>query len=184
MENSSSSTNNDHPGRFVRADDPLFPCSVLEEKYSAHCYRYQSSYFSVISRQNWTKVVELCLLVPNNYQHECFRTIGTNQVGFNSQASVWKNNCSLLPEEFRGVCVSGVVSSLSYRFVDEPALMFNFCSLVDSMDQEECFKQIGLGVAEWSSLRTQAESICEGINFEKGRVWCSQGVSLSPLFGS
>ncbi|MBI4033221.1 MAG: cupredoxin domain-containing protein, partial [Candidatus Blackburnbacteria bacterium] len=120
MENSSSSTNNDHPGRYVKGDDPLFPCNSLPEKYSKLCYRYQSSHFALITNHNWQKTAQLCLKVPQDYQDECFRTIGTNQVGFTQNVDLMKGNCLLMPTtHFKNVCIQGVVSSFAYRFVGD-----------------------------------------------------------------
>lgn len=41
MENSSSSTNVDHPSKYLDPRDPMYPCTVLEEKYLNLCYQYQ-----------------------------------------------------------------------------------------------------------------------------------------------
>jgi len=172
MENSSSSTNRDHPGKYVKADDPMYPCNSLEEKYLKLCWRYQSSYFSIISNTDWKKVVSLCKQVPDKYQEECFRTIGTNQVGFTADIKKMKDDCKLVPEEFQNVCISGVVSSFSYRFVGDSSKMINFCSIVDSSEKEACFKQIGLGVLDWSGNIELAKKECTKIPDPKGASLC------------
>lgn len=172
MENSSSSTNRDHPGKFVKADDPMYPCNSLEEKYLGLCWRYQSSYFSIISQQDWKKVVSLCLQVPRKYQEECFRTIGTNQVGFTADISKMKEDCALVPENFQEICIAGVVSSFAYRFVGDASKMINFCNIVDEQEKEICFKQIGLGVLDWSGNNQLVRNECSKIKDLKGASLC------------
>lgn len=178
MENSSSSTNSDHPGRWVKKDDPLFPCNALPEKYSKLCYRYQSSHFALITNHNWTETANLCLKVSQNYQDECFRTIGTNQVGFTQNPSLMRKNCSLMPNaHFEEICLQGVISSFAYRFVGDDTLMTNFCSGVSANYQEGCFKQMGTSVIDWSPDKKQAVALCEQITNAQFSSWCKNGIN-------
>lgn len=173
MENSSSSTSLDHPGKYTKADDPYFPCNSLEEKYLSLCYRYQSSYFSLLVKHDWQKVAGLCLGVPEDYRHECFRTIGTNQVGFTKDPLKMRANCYLMPtDDFRNTCITGVISSFAYRFVGDGDKMINFCSSVEDNYKESCYKQIGAAFSDWSADKDLARSGCEKIADPKAKEWC------------
>jgi len=173
MENSSSSTSFDHASIYIKKDDPFYPCNSLETKYQPLCWQYQSSYFSIISNQDWKKVSDLCLQIPTKYQDRCFRTIGTNQVGFTPVLEIMKSDCDLMPSEnFKNICVAGVVSSLSYRFVGDMQKMIDFCSLSDSQNKESCFKQIGNGVLDWDKNKDVAKSQCQKIPDSQGKSWC------------
>ncbi|MBI4130149.1 hypothetical protein HY468_02435, partial [Candidatus Roizmanbacteria bacterium] len=173
MENSSSSTSFDHASKYIKADDPFYPCNALEEQYQPLCWQYQSSYFSIISKQDWKKVAELCLQVPDAYHDRCFRTIGTNQVGFTSSLETMKKDCDLMPSEhFKNICIAGVVSSLSYRFVGDMQKMIDFCSLADPQNRETCFKQIGSGVLDWDNNKGMAKKECQKIPDLAGLSWC------------
>lgn len=173
MENSSSSTNRDHPGKYIKADDPMYPCNSLEEKYLHLCWRYQSSYFAIISKQDWQKVISLCMQVPEKYQEECFRTIGTNQVGFTQDIYKMKSDCDLAPNQnFQSICVSGVISSFSYRFVGDSSKMIEFCAIVDEPEKEGCYKQIGLGILDWNNNSQLVKNECSKINDPKYSSLC------------
>ncbi len=173
MENSSSSTSFDHASIYIKKDDPFYPCNNLEEKYLSLCWQYQSSYFSIISNQDWKKVADLCLQIPDKYQDRCFRTIGTNQVGFTTSLEIMKKDCDLMPSEnFKNICVAGVVSSLSYRFVGNMQKMIDFCSLADSQNKESCFKQVGNGVLDWDNNKDVAKRECQKIPDFQGQSWC------------
>lgn len=173
MENSSSSTSFDHASIYIKKDDPFYPCNALEEKYLSLCWQYQSSYFSIINHQDWKKVADLCLQIPSQYQDRCFRTIGTNQVGFTQSLETMKKDCDLMPEEnFKNICVAGVVSSLSYRFVGDMQKMIDFCLLTDSQNRESCFKQIGSGILDWDKSKDVAKKECQKIPNPQGQSWC------------
>lgn len=184
MENASSSTNLEHPTEYLSKTDPMFPCTILAEKYLSLCYRYQSSYFAILSSYDWNKVIDLCFQAPNQYQHECFRTMGTNQVGYTSDPELWKKDCDLIPRnEFRGVCHTGVVSSLAYRFVGDTEKMLDYCLRMDDEIQKGCYEQIGLGFVEWFASKSRAEKSCQEIANVPGRNWCHSGIAKYGVVG-
>lgn len=173
MENSSSSTSFDHKSIYIKADDPFYPCNIMDEKYLQICWQYQSSYFSIINNQDWAKVADMCLAIPQKYQDRCFRTIGTNQVGYTSSLQTMKEDCGLMPNShFENICVAGVVVSLSYRFVGDVRKMVAFCSLVDLGFKEGCFRQIGASVIDWTTDASLRIRECQKIPDPKGASWC------------
>lgn len=178
MENSSSSTNINHPSQYLRADDPYYPCNMLEEKYLRLCYRYQSSHFSLITHHDWGKVAELCLGVPETYREECFRTVGTNQVGFTKDMNVWNANCQRMPTAYRAICYQGVVSSLAYRFVGNVNKVEDFCQLAPKQYQEACFGQLGIATRDWSDSFARRQAWCSELFSPSFQEWCMQGVKL------
>lgn len=161
MENSSSSTNNDHPGKFIRKDDPLYPCSALDERYLQQCFAYQSSHFAIISKHNWAKTAELCRTVPEKYRRGCFEIIGTNQVGFTQDMSIMKKNCGTIREpEFKDACIRGVVISLTGRYHDDPERIIPFCPIVDPENKKSCYEQIDSSLLGWFSDETEKNQYC------------------------
>lgn len=173
MENSSSSTSFDHASIYIKKDDPFYPCNSIASDYQSVCWQYQSSYFSIINNQNWVKVSDMCLQIPEEYQDKCFRTIGTNQVGFTTSLSKMKQDCDLMPNDhFKGICVEGVVSSLAYRFVGEAQKMVEFCSAVDDQNKEICFKQMGTGVLDWDKNKDIVKKECSKIPDSQSITWC------------
>lgn len=177
MENSSSSTSFDHKSIYIKEDDPFYPCNILVEKHQPMCWQYQSSYFSIINNQDWKKVADMCLQIPSQYQDRCFRTIGTNQVGFTSSLKTMKEDCDLMPNaNFKNVCVTGVISSLSYRFVGDTEKMIDFCSLVDPSDKEKCYKQIGTSILDWNKDIEIAKKECSKIPNPQGISWCASEI--------
>lgn len=174
MENSSSSTNLDHPSAYISATDPYFPCNRLDERYLKICYRYQSSHFALLSRHDWQKVSALCEGVPAAYRTECFRTVGTNQVGFTKDPSAWKANCELMPPSYQATCVAGVVSSLTYRFVGDVRRVETFCQLTRPEHQHSCIAQLGTALHDWDSSPTTHQTWCDELSSPTFRRWCNE----------
>lgn len=177
MENSSSSTNIDHPSQFLKADDPYYPCNALALHYQQLCYRYQSSYFALIAKHDWDEVARLCNGVPAEYQTDCFRTIGTNQVGFTRDMRVWASTCDNLPPAHRKICTQGVITSLTYRFPENVAKPEEFCRLVPTDLQLACFNQLGTSIQDWTTDRDAQTAWCSRLTSPEHQQWCMQGVT-------
>lgn len=175
MENSSSSTNLDHPSKYIKADDPMYPCNTLEERYLSLCYRYQSSHFALLTKSNWDQTANLCLQVPKPYQIACFLTIGSNQVGFTQDMAKMIYNCNLMPApEYQQACFQGAVDALTIRYRGDVSRMIWFCSNTPPSHQQSCFSQMGLSLSSWSSKRADAHKLCDGISNPLFISWCKQ----------
>ncbi|MBI2053176.1 MAG: hypothetical protein HYT41_00310 [Candidatus Sungbacteria bacterium] len=181
MENSSSSTNPDHPSEYIDADDPMYPCTILEQKYLKLCYQYQSSYFAEITHWQWVSTIELCRQVPVTYREGCFHIIGTNQVGYTQDNDKRKQTCDLIAEpHFRKACVSGIISSLGGRYVGQPDHMRTFCALVNTEDREACYRQMGAALHSWGDDLETRKEICDQIADPAGVGWCLADASSKP----
>ena len=177
MENSSSSTSFDHQSKYIKADDPFYPCNSLEEKYQKLCWQYQSSYFSIISNQNWLKVADMCLQIPARYQDFCFLTIVTNQLCYTPSLQIIKQDCDLMPNEhFQNICVQGVISSFTYRFVGDTGRMIEFCQMVEPKNKEACFNQMGTSFMDWTTEKEIAMQNCSKIPDPQGVSWCVSAI--------
>jgi hypothetical protein len=163
MENSSSSTNLDHPSKFIRASDPLYPCNILEYRYLSTCYKYQSSHFALISRHDWVKVVELCLQTPKEFQNGCFNIMGSNQIGFTQDFELMINNCKLTKQTaHRRSCIDGAASGLGGRYVGDVSYLIRFCSKTDPQDKRNCYGAMSDSISSW------------GVTFEQRKKMCGQ----------
>jgi hypothetical protein len=168
MENSSSSTNLDHPSKYLKNDDPLYPCSILTEKYLDTCYSYQSSHFALISNHDWSKVIELCRSVPENYRNGCFRIIGSNQVGFSQDMATRKNNCELISEgRYKELCFEGIVDALVGRYNRDFDIIVSFCSILSEGDKENCYTRVGYALLGWVESPEDLQVKCHSVTEEK-----------------
>lgn len=153
MENSNSSTNKDHPSKFVKKDDPFFPCKILDKKYLKMCYELQSFKFYDFARKDWIKTIALCKEVPTDYRQNCYKSIGSMQVGFSQDNATIINNCNLFPSEEKNTCINAVVATLATRFGGNEQVINNFCSELATKDKIFCYTQMGISLAAWISKR-------------------------------
>lgn len=137
MQNYNSFGDVDHPSLYVKIDDPLYPCYILEKRYQPRCYSY-----GVLTnfQQYPEKSVALCEKIPREYARACFKTYGVDRsiVGFSP--TVIKSQCGLVKDfEFRADCINESAGHLVSRFGLESTLGAELCSLEDIKNQYACY---------------------------------------------
>lgn len=174
MENSTSSTNKDHPSKYLKKDDPMYPCNILESKYGDMCYMLQSFYFAEISHYDWKQNEKLCKQVPAEFQDQCFNAIGQTQVGFTQDPNIMRDNCYILSErKNRTNCLNGIIGGLGERYNDGWSRVLAFCNdTVTEDDKNNCYNLAIELSGTWISDNKTLETFCSRINSDIARNQC------------
>lgn len=124
MENVIAKNNPDHPSKYLKADQPMYPCTDVETRYKTECYKMQSSHALETLNYNFAKVFDLCAAVEDDYRSTCYQSLGRDASG-NSSSDVARTRATcMLGEDYeaRSNCVVGAVKDfISYYHGDEQA---------------------------------------------------------------
>ena len=161
MENSTSATNRDHPSPYLRPDEPLYPCTILDEQYLPMCYTLQSFYFAEIEKYDWEKTAAWCMKVPERHRWGCFHAIGQTQVGFTQDENLMAENCALMPtDDGRTMCIRGAAGALFERYNDGLKRMLELCAVTDPRDADACYRTFLDTVQMAGVSETERQSLC------------------------
>jgi hypothetical protein len=64
--------------KYLRPDDPLYPCPALARRYREMCYQKQTGYALFVRDDDFSAVFELCGAVATAFRSACNRGLGTN----------------------------------------------------------------------------------------------------------
>jgi hypothetical protein len=112
-----------YPSRYLKADQPLYPCTDVESRYKNSCYRRQPMYALWTQDNDVAKVFELCGEVEDNFRPACYHGLGRSaffqsieqQVTDVAQAGSTRMLCMLGEDnEARSNCVAGAVRTFIY----------------------------------------------------------------------
>jgi len=81
MENVISNTP-EEPSKFLKQDDPLYPCNAVEDKYRAQCYLMQTSHMLDIYDGDFARVFDTCSSVEEKYRIPCYQSVGRDASGW------------------------------------------------------------------------------------------------------
>lgn len=71
-----------HFSKYLKADDPIYPCNFVDNKYRATCYLMQTSRMYTLTNGNFKEIFKLCRSsVAEPYKDICFQSLGRDASG-------------------------------------------------------------------------------------------------------
>jgi len=125
--------------RDLKADDPLYPCNKVAEKYKNACYLMQTSVMFEYGLSN-DEIIAECK--KSEQPATCFVSLGRDLSNFvrTGQMDYVTSTCESLDRGSAQNCIDGTVYALSDNTWDGQ-FSFSFCSnLKDSENKNTCFR--------------------------------------------
>jgi hypothetical protein len=121
-----------HVTKYLKADDPLYPCDGIDDKYRTDCYLMQTSHMLAAENNDFKKVFDLCSSV-GTFADTCYQSLGRDASGQNSSDPVITKTRCMLGADFdqRSNCVIGAVKDFISYFhgIDQGNV---FCNSLDA----------------------------------------------------
>jgi hypothetical protein len=95
--------------KFLKADQPMYPCTAVDTKYKNQCYLMQTSYALQTVSYDFSKVFTMCDSVEMPFKDTCYTSLGRDASG-NSISNVQQTHDTCLlgkTDEARRYCVHG-----------------------------------------------------------------------------
>jgi len=151
MSNNEALNDMDHSSKYIRADDIIFPCNILDYKYQEICYKSKADYFL---KDSSDKNIETCKRFPAEFQSYCFeqsaRMIST--VSFAPEGL--KEGCDLVPSEQRGLCIHGLMVLITGKFPKTNQVALDFCNAYSDSYRNVCLDHLGeqIDSRQWGNV--------------------------------
>lgn len=148
------------PFEPLRADDPHYPCSALDQRYQTACYMMQTSVMLNFNGNDIGQAAADCAEAPENWRKTCFQSLGRDVSAKTLQdPDDSLRECRKAPEEYRGWCYTGLVKN----FVDLSATFedgFAFCRLVEDEYKPRCHEAMGEEIGILRATETEKREAC------------------------
>src|SRR3989338_7729960 len=134
--------NKNHFTKYLKPEEPLYPCTAVNDKYKTTCYLMQTSYMLKVTNGDFAKVFELCSTV-GNYAVICYQSLGRDASGRSiSNVEITKATCELGKDENQRLnCIIGAVKdfvSYHHSYVQAKEL----CASIEANLQETCYSTV------------------------------------------
>jgi hypothetical protein len=80
MENVIDEDNPSNPSKYLKADQPFYPCTEVKTEYKSPCYARQTNYVLKKQGEDFAKVFDLCDKVEEDFREICYVGLGNNAV--------------------------------------------------------------------------------------------------------
>lgn len=178
MENVVGSLEENSNGHYTKylSDDPHFPCSVVEEKYAAACYFYQSSRMLQLFGQDWPRLAATCQSAPARFHQHCFESLGRDVGGvFATDVAGAIKACGAINDASnRLFCLNGAVQNYFWEPSGQAAAL-SFCATLQmATEKESCYTTIAQRAALVLPTTTAKARFCYNVE----APWQSRCVAI------
>ncbi len=125
MENVMNEINPGEHSNYFKADDPLYPCTGVADKYKQQCYLMQTSHALKVENYDFSKVFSLCAGLATPFDVTCYQSLGRDASGqSSSDIKLTVAKCLLGPTAIaQQNCFTGAVKDfISYYHSDTQGL--------------------------------------------------------------
>ena len=169
------------PSEFppLKADDPLYPCNVLEERYLISCYQMQTSAILYFNDYDIAAASRACAAAPRDYQPTCYQSLGRDISSLSAQDHrKAMSDCGTAPDEFEPWCHVGYTKNLVDLTAD-PNDGAAYCRLLPSGESKRsCYIAIGEQIWVLADSPERRSSLCAAVESDYIAV-CRLGAGLS-----
>ena len=148
------------------SDDPHYPCTIVEDKYKAGCYFYQTSRMIQIFNGDFVKVAQACSEANAIYHLHCFQSMGRDVGGrFRSDSDGAIKTCARVPFGTSRIhCLNGAVQD-SFWDASGQDNALAFCrSLTDTNEQDSCYRTVFARATQILIAKGDLSAFCRKIS--------------------
>ena len=166
MQNTLEFLDNSGGGLFDE-NDLLFPCNVVEEKYSAYCYQYQPSYFLSRMYYSMSEGFAQCdKIVSEDDRKDCYYGMGMIiSVIFFKNSDHAITQCKKGDPNFQTFCMVGAVYMIANNFRGDRAL--EFCKVLEENFKHDCYDTVGRWIHTIHPTNEEIQKSCSKAEDQK-----------------
>ena len=151
MENILDENNPSHPSKYLKADQPFYPCPEVKTEYKEQCYARHAGYALEKQNGDFAKVFDLCgKEVEEGFRNNCYVGLG-NQAALLStknadtekaQTESIREPCMQGPDAVAQLnCLGAAATQLIYSY-DSDAQAKALCESLESADWRAACRKI------------------------------------------
>jgi hypothetical protein len=149
------------PFKALDPADPLYPCSIMAEKYLHACYQMQTSVMLNLNHGDIGDAAKSCERAPANVRSICFQSLGRDITSYTARdPQKTADLCHKASEPNRPACYFGAVKALvDWTATTESA--FAFCAIVGhEAGGPMCYQALGEEIATLLAGLPEREQQC------------------------
>ncbi len=153
--------------KALDADEPLYPCTIVQERHRASCYAMQTSAILHHNRADFADAARQCERVPENLRRTCFVSLGRDAAAYAPKDHARAVElCRRASEDRLAWCVTGTAKN-RVDVTSDAAAGLAYCRAVPTADtKRSCYRAVGEELAALYGAPAQRERACSGAEAE------------------
>ena len=147
--------------KAIDPKDPLYPCSIMADRYLVACYEMQTSIMLYLNHGDMSAAAKICDRAPGNMKYVCYQSLGRDISSYSLQNhAVAIRMCSLGNVKYQPWCYVGLVKN----FIDLNAKAGDGLLLCRELTSEsnkiKCYEAVGEEVGTLRSDTAARRTMC------------------------
>jgi hypothetical protein len=141
--------------------DPLYPCSIMAERYLHACYQMQTSVMLNLNHGDIRDAAKTCARAPGQVRSVCFQSLGRDITSYTARdPEKTAELCHKADEPYRAQCYFGAAKALvDWTATTESA--FTLCRIVaGEPGGPTCYQALGEEIATLLATPSEREEQC------------------------
>lgn len=180
MENITTDEKTGHPAKYIKKEDPIYPCNAVEDKYRSACYFLASSLILKLNGWNFTETFKACEKAEAKYQYLCYQSLGRDVSGSTTRNDQKvKELCGLAGENAyaKTECYFGAVRDyINEKGEFEDAV--RLCNFIEDQFRQRCYDAVFFDMRQYKQGAAY-EQVC-AIMPEPYKTQCRNNFNQLP----
>ena len=182
MENISSSYG--VRSRWLRDDDPVYPCNAIARDDKVTCYGMVTSRILRVIGLDWERTAEICAGIESRFVATCFRSLGRDISGqVRRDPDKIAELCAVArPYRAEGRCISAAAMDMTSNFTSGKQAAVH-CETASLGLRGECYYSVGAVLGRFSATVPERVADCRELTSSSQYVGeCVRGTEVKgPL---
>jgi hypothetical protein len=167
--------------KAIEPSDPLYPCSIMAQRYLHACYQMQTSVMLHINKGSIGGAAKTCAKAPESMRNVCFQSLGRDITSYAARdPQKTADLCEKSDEPYRPACYFGAAKALVDWTATTDAA-FAFCRIVgDEPGAPTCYQALGEEIATLVAPLPEREGQCARAEEPSAVAACRRGAGLPP----
>jgi hypothetical protein len=150
--------------RYLRDEDPVYPCNAVAEEDKIKCYEIVTSRILRVVDGDWEETSRICASAEANWVSACFRSLGRDSAGqAHEEPMEILRLCSLARASGgEGTCIDGAARAMTGNFKNgKPATVL--CNAAPTGSRVQCYYGIGSVMSLYGGTEAARRADCRSI---------------------
>ncbi len=164
--------------RYLRAKDPLYPCTTVAERDKVYCYLMVTSRIQTLDRYNWRKTAAWCRKSEPGWVQTCFESYGRDASGTSQYHPAKTIDLCLQAGPNAGDCIYGAARDYGNNYAGGPRSSA-LCTAAPARYRPRCYEGIGTILGALHRYGAERTAACNAITPKQYRRDCYRGAVIT-----
>ena len=163
--------------RWLREDDPMYPCPAVAEADRYECYKRSTTRMLMVIGFDWERIAELCSTLRADWKEACFISFGRDTSAQNERdAAQIVPLCELArPYGAERICIQGAAMDITSNDADGMRATV-LCRSLELRLRGACYRAIGIISGRFRRTDEERDADCRALaKTPRDYGWCLRG---------